>query len=151
MKSIITIFFVLSLFQISAQTEDQRKKNFNVKKDIALEGYDPVSFFNGNPLEGRSDFKASFKGIIYLFASSVNLEKFKGNPTKYEPAYGGWCAYAMGASGEKVKVDPETYKISEGKLYLFYNFWGNNTLDSWNKKEKELKKSGDKNWQKYVP
>jgi YHS domain-containing protein len=151
MKSIITILLVLSFFRISAQTQDLRRKNFNLKEDIALAGYDPVSFFNGKPLEGSSDFKTSSKGITYLFASAVNLEKFKANPAKYEPAYGGWCAYAMGANGEKVKVDPETYKIYEGKLYLFYNFWGNNTLDDWNKNEKELKKSGDRNWQKYIP
>jgi YHS domain-containing protein len=154
MKSILTVLFALSLFQTSAQTETLRKTNFNLKKDIALEGYDPVSFFDGKPLEGNSNIKASFKGVIYLFYSKQNLEKFKTDPVKYEPAYGGWCAYAMGESGEKVKVDPETYKILDGKLYLlylFYNFWGNNTLNTWNKNEEELKKSADKNWQKYIP
>lgn len=151
MKHILTILFAFSLFQIFAQTEAQRKTNFNLKKGIALEGYDPVSFFNGKSLAGNPDVKASFKGITYLFYSTQNLEKFKANPIKYEPAYGGWCAYAMGKSGEKVKVDPETFKIIEGKLYLFYNFWGNNTLDTWNENETELKKSGDKNWQKYIP
>ena len=55
----------------------------------------------------------------------------------------------MGESGEKVKVDPETFKIIDGKLYLFYNFWGNNTLTDWNKEEQKLKMSGDKNWKKF--
>ncbi len=56
----------------------------------------------------------------------------------------------MGETGEKVKVDPETYKILDGRLYLFYNFWGNNTLKDWNKNEQQLKRSGDQKWQKFV-
>jgi hypothetical protein len=59
-----------------------------------------------------------------------------------------WCAFAMGETGEKVKVDPETNKIVDGKLLLFYNFWGNHTLEDWNKNEKKLKESADRNWRK---
>ena len=105
-------------------------KSILIQKRIwPCEGYDPVSYFDGSPLEGDPDLKYVFKGITYQFASAGNLAKFKLTPDKYEPAYGGWCAYAMGDSGEKVKIDPETFKILDGKLYLFYNFWGNNTLD----------------------
>ena len=50
-----------------------------------------------------------------------------------------------------VKIDPETYKILDGKLFLFYNFWGNNTLTDWNKNEKPLKARGDQNWKKFIP
>jgi hypothetical protein len=56
----------------------------------------------------------------------------------------------MGEKGEKVKVDPETFKIIGGKVYLFYNFWGNNTLDDWNENEGQLKSSADRQWKKYV-
>jgi hypothetical protein len=49
-----------------------------------------------------------------------------------------------------VKVDPETFKILNGKLYLFYNFWGNNTLKDWNSNEQKLKETGDRNWSKSV-
>jgi hypothetical protein len=52
----------------------------------------------------------------------------------------------MGAKGEKVEIDPETFKIIDGKLYLFYNAYFNNTLTSWNKDEKNLKAKADKNW-----
>lgn len=55
---------------------------------------------------------------------------------------------SLGESGEKVKIDPETYKILDGKLYLFYNFWGNNTLNNWNMKEKNLRNAGNRNWAK---
>jgi hypothetical protein len=54
----------------------------------------------------------------------------------------------MGASAEKVEVDPETFKIVNGKLYLFYNKYFNNTLTKWNKDEDRLKKQADANWSK---
>lgn len=101
-------------------------------------------------MEGRSDIKFPYKGVVYLFTSQNNLNKFKASPDKFEPAYGGWCAYAMGETGEKVKIDPRTFTILNGKLYLFYNFWGNNTLEDWKKNEHKLKEAGDVNWRKIV-
>lgn len=152
MKKVMLLFLYMGLVGFaSAQADDVRKKNFNVKKNVALEGYDPVSYFDKKPVEGDEEWTAAHKGITYLFSTSANLNKFKAAPDKYEPAYGGWCAFAMGDTGEKVKIDPETYKILEGKLYLFYNFWGNNTLTDWNKNEKTLKSRGDQNWKKIIP
>lgn len=152
MKILNTLFFLLVIIgQGLGQNPDNRKRNFNIKKDIILEGYDAVSYFDGVPLEGKPEFKFIFGGIVYQFASQENLSKFKATPLKYEPAYGGWCAFAMGETGEKVKIDPGTFKILGGKLYVFYNFWGNNTLEDWNKSEKKLKEAGDRNWKKIYP
>jgi YHS domain-containing protein len=146
------LVFLLALTQVAlAQSDDARKKNFNIKKNAAIEGYDPVSYFDGKPTEGESKFSSTHKGVTYLFSSAANLNKFKASPEKYEPAYGGWCAYAMGETGEKVKIDPETYKIIDGRLFLFYNFWTNNTLTDWNKNEKALKAKADQNWKKFLP
>jgi YHS domain-containing protein len=134
----------------TAQSEASREKNFNIAGSLALEGYDPVTYFESTPQEGKEALRFTHKGITYQFVTQANLTKFKANPDHYEPAYGGWCAYAMGKSGEKVKVDPGTYKIKEGKLYLFYNFWGNNTLKKWNQDESALKMRGDEFWKKIV-
>lgn len=144
----LTLLFLLFSSLVRAQSDGARIKHYNVKKQVALEGYDPVSYFDKKPLEGKSEINFTHNGIIYLFASQQNLTKFKASPDKYEPAYGGWCAYAMGETGEKVKIDPETFKIVNGKLYLFYNFWGNNTLTDWNKNESPLKTKADQNWKK---
>lgn len=149
-------FLLLSLLVtvsglLQAQNNDVHIKNFNLKKSVAIEGYDPVSYFDGKPREGKSSLLLNHHGVIYQFTTSTNLNKFKSSPEKYEPAYGGWCAYAMGETGEKVKIDPETYKVLDGKLYLFYNFWGNNTLTDWNKNEKPLKTKAEQNWKKFVP
>ena len=147
------IFFLLLLAAYPSYTQSDRirQKNFNVKKNISLEGYDPVSYFDGNPSEGYDKYSFIYKGVTYQFVNTTNLNKFKAAPVNYEPAYGGWCAYAMADSGEKVKVDPETYKVTDNKLYLFYNFWGTNTLESWNKNEKAFLQKGDQNWKKIIP
>lgn len=147
----LTLLFTLIVGILFAQTDEARKKNYNIKKNVAIEGYDPVSYFNNKPTEGKSSLTSSHLGVTYLFSSADNLAKFKASPQKYEPAYGGWCAYAMGETGEKVKIDPETFKIIDGKVYLFYNFWGNNTLTDWNKNEKLLKSKADQNWKKFIP
>ena len=76
---------------------------------------------------------------------------FESNPERYLPAYGGWCAYAM-LEVDKVGIDPESFKIVEDRLYLFYNgFWGD-TLKRWNKKlakkpESELVSQADRQWE----
>ena len=150
MKKLIFLLLVSTHFLL-AQDVEVRKRNFNIKKNSAIEGFDPVSYFDNKPTEGESKWSFVYKGVPYQFSNASNLAKFKASPEKYEPAYGGWCAYAMGETGEKVKIDPETFKIIDGKLYLFYNFWGNNTLADWNKMEKSLKAKGDQNWKKFLP
>lgn len=152
MKVRTALFFVImTSLSAHSQSEEVRIKQYNLKKGVSLEGYDPVSYFNGNPLEGKSELRSTHKGVTYQFATVVNQAKFKSAPASYEPAFGGWCAYAMGETGEKVKIDPETYKVLDGKLYLFYNFWGNNTLTDWNKNETTLKAKAEENWSKFVP
>lgn len=150
MRVSISILFLFGSIATFAQTDALRQKHYNLEDGLAIQGYDPVSYFDGKPAEGKNNLTYSYKGITYRFSNPENLSKFKSAPEKYEPAYGGWCAYAMGENGEKVKVDPETYKILGGKLYLFYNFWANNTLDKWNKNEPKLKEAGDRNWSKIV-
>jgi YHS domain-containing protein len=147
---IINSFFLLLLISTPgwAQETEVRTKHYNLKKSIALEGYDPVSYFDNKPLEGKSEIKFTYKEVTYLFANTANAAKFKANPEKFEPAYGGWCAFAMGETGDKVKIDPETFKIIDGRLYVFYNFWGNNTLTDWSKNERVLKAQADQNWEK---
>lgn len=151
MKTTLLIYLSILGYPLLAQQPQVRQQEFNVKDNLALQGYDPVSYFTGEPTEGKASLRFTYKGIIYQFTNANNLNTFKSSPDKYEPAYGGWCAYAMGASGEKVKVDPETYKIVNGKNYLFYNFWGNNTLEDWNEKESQLKLAADCNWKKFIP
>lgn len=146
MKTVLLFLFTAGLFVNPTQDEAMRKKHFNHKSNLAIEGYDPVSYFYGAPKKGTKDKSYTHKGITYYFGNGVYLDLFKKNPEKYEPQYGGWCAYAMGNDGSKVEVDPETYKLVDGKLYLFYNAYLTNTKKSWDKDEKNLKTKADNNW-----
>ena len=142
------IALLFSAGTINAQTA-VRVKEFNLEKGLAIDGYDPVGYFTENKaVKGNKQFSASAEGVIYYFSSAANKDLFIKDYKKYEPQYGGWCAYAMGKNGEKVSVDPETFKITDGKLYLFYNKYFTNTLKDWNKNEATLKKNADMNWPK---
>ncbi|MEQ9376591.1 MAG: YHS domain-containing (seleno)protein [Imperialibacter sp.] len=146
---LLTLTLLLFVFHTGiAQDVTQRKNNYNLSKDgVALSGYDPVSYFKSpEPKKGEAKWSHTYQGITYWFSSASNRTEFINSPTKYEPSYGGWCAYALGTSGEKIQVDPLTYKIYQGKLLLFYNRLFTNTLTLWNKDENTFFKTAEKNW-----
>ena len=48
-----------------------------------------------------------------------------------------------------MSVNPKIFEVIEGKLYLFYNFLGANTLKIWQKEDpKSLQQKADENWKK---
>jgi len=149
----IFLFLFTGCLVTAAEGQDPavlRKKQFNLDNaSLAINGYDPVAYFTAHKaVKGSKENALLYEGVTYFFSSADNKEEFKRSPAKYEPAYGGWCAYAMGAKGEKVEVDPHTFKIVDGRLNLFYNKFFNNTLTDWNKDEAALKKKADVNWLK---
>ncbi|HET9826184.1 MAG TPA: YHS domain-containing (seleno)protein [Chitinophagaceae bacterium] len=151
MKIVFTLFFtIITIMSFGQDFTQLRKAQFNLENGIAISGYDPVAYFKqGKAIKGKKEFAVFFQGVTYYFASIENKDEFKKEPSVYEPQYGGWCAYAMGKDGSKVEVDPGTFKIINGKLYLYYNRFFNNTLKSWNKDEQTLKAKADVNWKKF--
>lgn len=121
------------------------------KGSLALGGHDPVAYFDSGKAEvGKPEFMSRFRGVTYTFATPERRGAFAANPEKYLPAYGGWCATAM-ADGRKVDVDPANFKITGGRLFLFYKGWFANALDDWNKDEKNLTTKADEHWRKLAP
>ena len=142
MKHLIITFLLASTFGFSQSID------YNTNNGFIADGYDVVSYFDMKAVEGSEDFIATYQDIKYKFSSQDNLNTFLKNPKAYIPQYGGYCAYAVAESSKKVDIDPETFEIRDGKLYLFYNSWGNNTLKKWNKKNvKGLQKKADLNWE----
>lgn len=147
MKKVILVILLAVLSNGLWSQAALRSKHFNLNKGVAISGYDPVAYFVQNKaLEGSKQFSINVEGVGYYFSSASNLALFLKDPKRFEPQYGGWCAYAMGAVNEKVEVDPETFKIKDGKLYLFYHSLLNNTLTKWNQDEAMLKPKADNNW-----
>jgi YHS domain-containing protein len=151
MKVLAMFFFLFSAIPGFSQSDAFRIKQYNLDDGVAIKGYDPVAYFTvGKAVKGTSEFSSSYHGVHYHFANSADQNSFLSNPEKYQPQYGGWCAYAMGHDGSKVEVDPATFKIIDGKLFLFYNRFFNNTLKTWNQDESKLHNQADANWQKYL-
>lgn len=115
--------------------------------NVALGGYDPVGYFTLNRAsKGRKEISVQRHGVTYHFSSEENRRLFTEAPGRYEPAYGGWCATAM-AKGEKVEIDPANFKVTGGRLFLFYKgLWGNARKD-WDKDE-GLTAKADAHWKK---
>jgi YHS domain-containing protein len=141
--------FILTSFSLFSQTNSDHLL-LNSSK-VAVDGYDLTTYFTENKaVEGSKKFSTKQHGAIYYFKSEENKQLFLKNPERYLPEYGGWCAYAMGAKAEKVSIDPETFIITDGKLYLFYNSYFNDTSEKWNENPKGLKDKADKNWIKTI-
>ena len=148
---IIVLILSFSSSLHSQNTEAGRIKHFNTEKGLAIQGYDPIAYFTlKKGIKGKSTIQYKHLGVTYNFYSEQNKALFISNPSRFEPQYGGWCAFAMGDYGKKVEVDPETFKIVNDKLYLFYNAYLNNTLKDWNKDENNLRNKADKNWMNII-
>lgn len=88
---------------------------------LALKGHDPLAYFTAaRATPGLPQFNASFGGATYRFASASNRDAFVANPAQYAPAYGGFCAMGM-ALEKKLDVDPQAWRVVDGRLYLNVN------------------------------
>ena len=143
------VLLLLAGFATSAAIEAEPAQDYNLGPDkLALGGYDPVSYFGtARPTSGSKNITAKKDGVVYRFASAANRDRFLADPQKYLPAYGGWCATAM-AEGKKVEVDPRNYRVTEGRLFLFYKSVVHDAQDDWKNDEARLRAKADANWKR---
>ncbi len=116
---------------------------------LAIEGYDPVAYFpegGGAPARGQRNLTLTHAGVTYRFANQANLERFRADPARYEPAHGGWCTYAMATDGAKVDINPRSFVVADGRLFLFYRDLVTETRKSFLKDQAELTRRADANW-----
>lgn len=90
------------------------------RNDLALEGWDPVSFFKGKPVKGRTEFQTIYKDVTWRFDTQANLDLFLLNPDPFLPQYGGYCAWAV-ANGKLAPGRARYWSVEDGKLYLNYS------------------------------
>ena len=120
-------------------------------ESIGISGYDPVAYFSeggGKAVKGSIKIASQYEGVTYRFISEEHKTLFDANPQKYLPMYGGWCAWAVGELGKRVDVDPESYEIHNGKLYLFYRDTQLDTRALWLKDTNNLIAKATLNWKK---
>ncbi len=140
-----TVFALVSV----GRADDKAASHDNVDKHhLAVQGYDVVAYFTaGKAIKGDSKITATHHGHTYHFASHENHKKFAASPESFVPQYGGWCATAM-VEGSKVEIDPTNFKITRGKLYLFYKSFFADALTDWNKDESSNILKANAAWKK---
>ena len=117
------------------------------KKGLALEGYDPVSYFvDGKPAKGDPKIEATYNGALYHFVSQDHRAIFETDPAKYVPAYGGYCGYA--ASLGKVRpANPLLWSIVDGRLIVQHT---QGAADLWAQDVAGNKKKADAFWPRLI-
>ena len=142
MKKLIVLLAFIATTAMVAQT-------VNTKKGYAAEGYDVVAYFSNDPQKGVKKYSTIYEGATYKFATKANLDTFLDTPERFVPQYGGYCAYAIATDGKKVGINPKSFQIKDGKLYLFYDSIFADTLEKWNEEGPEmLQERADENWEK---
>lgn len=138
------------LFSLASSGVNAQKVNANAD-NVANNGYDVVNYFTTNSaVQGSIEHSLEHNGSSYYFISEDNKEAFQKNPSSYLPQFDGYCAFAVAKMNKKVPVNPTTFRIDDGKLYLFYNdFWEGkpfNTIVPWLSNEGEMEKMAMNNW-----
>src|SRR5579872_7514687 len=92
-RIILSTMLAMVVLPVFAQT----KTLLNLDKTgVAIQGYDPVAFFTDHkPVKGKPEIPAQHDGAVYYFASKEHRDLFKKDPSKYEPVFGGYCAYGV--------------------------------------------------------
>jgi YHS domain-containing protein len=132
----------LLLMTLSTVASAKELQNLD-RSGVAIQGYDPVAFFTDNrPVKGNALFQSEFRGAKYQFASPEHKAAFDKEPAKYEPQFGGYCAYGV-SRGKTVPIKIETWEIVNGRLLLQYDFDVKSKFDQ--DPQGSLRKA-DENW-----
>jgi len=115
---------------------------------IAIMGYDPVAYFtDGRAVKGNEKYSYDWLGTPWHFANRKHQEMFASEPIKYAPQYGGYCAAEVVGGSVTVNIDPEAFKIIDGKLYLIYD---KTHADTFAAHADDLVPKASANWPKVV-
>jgi YHS domain-containing protein len=138
------ISILLLMLAVAVPVLAVAKKLINVDSNgLALQGYDPVAFFtDGRPVKGDPQFESQYNGGRYFFASAVNKATFDRDPAKYEPQFGGFCAYAA-SRGYTAPIKVEAFQVLNDRLLMQYNF---KARDKFNEDPQRNLKRADQNW-----
>jgi YHS domain-containing protein len=134
---------VVLSFAVSSAAWSKDPVNSSLFGNTAIHGYDPVAYFtDGKAVAGKSEFEFAWKGAKWRFTTAEHRDLFKGAPDKYAPQYGGYCAYAV-SQGRTADIDPNAWKIVDGKLYLNYD---SDIQKKWQADIPGYIAKADKNW-----
>ena len=111
---------------------------------MGIQGYDPVAFFtDGKPVLGKEEFHATYNSVTYRFASAEHQAMFEKEPAKYEPQFGGYCAFGV-SKGHLVPGKVDAFQIVDGHLLMQYD---STVRDKFNEDQQANLEAANKKWQ----
>ncbi len=139
-RKLFLAFLVLAAWSAMAAAKELLNVDGN---GVAIQGYDPVAFFTDNrPIKGSPQFQSEYKGAKYYFVSSEHKAAFEKEPAKYEPQFGGYCAYGV-SHGRKAPIKIEAWQIVNGRLLMQYDL---DIKGEFNRDQQGSLKKADENW-----
>jgi hypothetical protein len=119
-KAFVIVAAGILLLPLAAHTRSKAELNVD-SRALAVKGFDVVAYaMEGAAVRGRPEFEHRWKGVVWRFASAVHRDQFERDPARYAPQFGGYCAWAV-SRGYTADIDPEAWKMVDGKLYLNYS------------------------------
>ena len=126
----------------------------NLDDGTAIEGFDPVSYFDGVPRMGKRDRTTTHQGAVYRFFNNRNQMRFEKTPDRFIPAYGGFCAWGVLDDDDLESIQPGSWKIVDDRLLFFYKGYLGDGRRDWEEAAAReggdliLMKQADVAWQK---
>jgi YHS domain-containing protein len=140
MKKLLVVVMLFSVLSTLASAKELLNLDGS---GVAIRGYDPVAFFtDSRPVKGDSQFQSEFRGAKYYFVSAEHKAIFDKEPAKYEPQFGGYCAYGA-SKGHKARVKIEAWQIVNGRLLMQYDL---EVKDKFNEDQLGNLQKADQNW-----
>jgi|SRR5581483_1406425 len=145
--NVVAIAAIALLVALSTTTIQGYQSRVNpINKNFfgaALKGYDPVAYFeDGKPVKGLDSLRYDWMGAKWYFATVAHRDEFTKKPEKYAPQFGGYCAWAV-SHNYTADIDPEAWKIVDGKLYLNYD---KDVQKKWSQDIPGYIEKGNENW-----
>lgn len=162
MRQLLALFIVLGLSTACAKeprsTTDLARHG---PDNVAIDGYSPVSYFSkGIAEKGSAEFAVMFDGLEYWLTDVGQARQFAADPERFAPTHRGWCSLMLTGSGNLAVANPESFKIVDDRLLLFWSgeFKGQpiDGLRNWESKfddpnaELALLEKADAGWQKLL-
>lgn len=119
-SAIVTSLLGAYAFYLAKQDYAADSVIFNTSKNIAINGYDTVSYQRQSIAQlGDSNYQVEWAGSTWYFANIENRDLFAASPESYAPQFGGYDPVGI-SEGYTNPTNPEIYSVKAGQVFLHY-------------------------------
>ena len=118
------LLFLLVAFALAFLAQGVHAVPYNSSSEggdsrLMLKGHDPVAYFtHGRHVPGKLANSTARTTASCTASHRPSTRRCSTSPGKYAPQYGGYCSNGI-VYGIPWGGDPDTWKIIDGKLYIF--------------------------------